>query len=243
LDSKYIAFDSSEVCVMSCRQIAVKKKAKVSGVGDLARLGAPKLAQILYNTLRVGPRVVLRSVFELLRANVVTRILSAAVLLLIDTVQLLRGRISRKQYLINITLALMLLVGGSAGWLLGNRVISLVVESLVLSIAAGIIGAGVLGAAIGMACEKVIGRFVQDDTADMLDICNDTMAELAAEYKLNENEVCETLGIVAIDSKTVNEMFVQKDRKAYARQTIEPCVKTVFDQRCETHALHDQAIP
>ena len=227
MEGKYIAFDKSEVHVDSCRKISIKKKAKVSGVGDLVRMGAPKIAQVLYNALRVGPRVVLRSAFELLRANTITRILSAIVLLSIDTVRLVRGRISRKQYLIDITLALMLLVGGTAGWLLGNQVVGLVLESVVVGIIAGVIGAGALGAAIGAVCEKVIGFFVQDDTADMLKICNDAMVELAAEYKLNEDEVCETINEIALDSKTVNEMFVQKDRKAYARRTIELCVRDV----------------
>jgi hypothetical protein len=227
----YRAFDHSEVCLDDCKKITVRKKTKVANVNDLVCLGAPKLAQVFYNALRVGPRVVLSSVFEFLRANVITRILSALVLISIDTVRFLRGRVSRKQYFIDVALALTLLVSGTAGWFIGSNFIGMFLESMVLGIAAGIVGAGVLGAVIGGVCEKTISRFVQGDTADMLEICNDTLAELAAEYKLNEDEVCECAEAAAIDPKTVSEMFLQKDRAEYARKTIEPCVKNVIEKK------------
>ena len=227
----YRAFDHSEVCLDDCKKITVRKKAKVANINDLVRIGAPKIAQVFYNMLRVGPRVVLRSVFELLRANVITRILSALILVSIDTVRFLMGRISRKQYLIDVALAFTLLISGTAGWFLGSNFMGLFLESMVLGIAAGIVGAGVFGAVIGGLCEKTISRFVQSDTADMLEICNRTLAELATEYKLSEDEVCECAETVAIDSKTISEMFLQKNRAEYARKTIEPCVKTVIEKK------------
>ena len=204
-------------------KLQVKKKSKIGSPGDLARVAAPKAAQVLYNTLRVGPRVILRSAFELLRANTITRILSAIVLISFDTVSLFRKGISLKQYVINLGLALLLMVGGTAGWVLGNDVIGAVLlENVVLGIAAGMTGAGIFGGLTAYAWERGIKLFIQDDTADMMDICNKVFAKMLEEYKLKEAEAVKLIEDIVITPNNIKEMYRQKDREAYARKIIEP---------------------
>ncbi|MCL2856060.1 MAG: hypothetical protein FWE21_10695, partial [Defluviitaleaceae bacterium] len=153
-------------------QLNVKKKSKVGSKEDLAKMAAPKAAQVLYNIVTIGPRLIMRSAFQLLRANIITRIISAVVLVSIDTYLFIRKRISLKQYIINVVMAALLLVGGTAGWYGGQNIGYILFQNAVIGIIAGVIGAGVLGFAFSTIFEKIIGKFVKDDTKDMLEICN-----------------------------------------------------------------------
>lgn len=203
-------------------RLTVKKKKKFANPRDIAKMAAPKTAKIVYNALRVGPRLILRSAFELLRANIVTRVLSAVVLLSIDTVSFIRKRISRKQYLIDVTLAVMLVVGGTAGWTLGSRIGAVLLENAILLLLAGIIGAGVLGAGLGALANRIIGAFVQDDNTDMLVICNRVYDDLTQQYKLDETEQQEVSDRIYICDKMLKDMFCQENREDFARAYIEP---------------------
>ena len=225
----YTAFDGTEIS-KSCLQLSIIKK-KIGGANDIARLAAPKTAQVLYNTFRVGPRLILRSAFELLRANMVTRVISVVVLLAIDKFNLIRGRISVKQFIINVTLALMLLVGGTAGWILGSSALSLLVENLVLGIVAGIIGAGILSAGLGFFVNKVIHLFVKDDTEDMLDIYSQAFAVLAQEHRLSIEAIEMAKKNIGMSRQMVRDIFVQKDKDSYANSIIEPHIMQVLHAR------------
>jgi len=218
--------------VLEMCKLKPAKKSKVGSASDIARLAAPKAAQVLYNALRIGPRLILRSTFELLRANMITRALSAVVLLAIDSVSLIKKRISKKQFVINVMLALMLLVGGTAGWYLGNNVVAwMLIENAVIGIIAGIIGAGVLGAGLGMIWEKIIGLFVKDDTCDMIVICNNVFAALAQDYLLNEDEARRTTENVRITPRVVQDMYAKKDKIAFAASIIAPEMDKIVSER------------
>ena len=219
----YTAHDGSSVYDHDLDVAIIKKK--IGSGSELAKLAAPKGAQILYNALRVGPRLILRSAFELLRANMVTRVLSVVVLLAIDKFSLIRGRISVKQFVINVVLALMLLVGGTAGWMLGSfLVLSLVLESLVLSVIAGIVGAGALSALLTVVVNRVIHLFVTDDTEDMLCIYSNTFATLAQEHLLDTQEIGNAKESLAMCKQLVQDIFVEEDKLAFARTIVEPHV-------------------
>ena len=227
----YTAHDES-VIYDNLLRLEVKKRAKISNVNDVARIAAPKTAQILYNALRVGPRVVLRSAFELLRANTITRLLSAVVLLSIDTISLARGRISKKQFIINIVLALMLLVGGTAGWMLGQEVVSIILlENVVLGMIAGLAGAGILGALLGVVWEKIVKIFIHDDSEDMMDICNGIFTGLAQENLLTAGEIDDAKEQISITSSVLRSMFINKNRTEFAKEIIEPPVREVISRR------------
>jgi len=228
----YTAFDGTEVYDSAFKLVIQKKK--IGSANEIARLAAPKTAQMLYNAVRVGPRLILRSAFELLRANMITRVISVVVLLVIDKFSLITGRISVKQFIINVTLALMLLVGGTAGWMLGSHALSLIMESLILGIIAGIVGAGVLSAVIGFVVNRVIHLFVQDDTEDMLDIYSQSFATLAQEHLLNNEEIEMAVDEIGMSKELVRDIFTNKtDRTAFARTTLTPSVVAVAEKRPE----------
>jgi len=226
----YTAYDGTKIDESSLK-LSIQKKS-IGSANDIARLAAPKTAQMLYNAMRVGPRLILRSAFELLRANMITRVISVVVLLAIDKFSLIKGRISVKQFIINVTLALMLLVGGTAGWFLGSQALSLIMESLVLGIIAGIIGAGILSAGLSFLVNKVIHLFVQDDTEDMLDIYNQCFSNLAKEHQLNNEEICTAADTICMSRELVRDIFTEKkDRMAFACSKLEPCVKDIVEKR------------
>jgi len=227
----YAAFDGSEVYT-DAFNLTIQKK-KIGSAGDIARLAAPKATQMVYNAMRVGPRLILRSAFELLRANMVTRVISVVVLLAIDKFSLIRGRISVKQFVINVTLALMLLIGGTAGWMLGSHVLSLLLESIVLGIIAGIIGAGILSAVLSIIVNKVIHLFTTDDTQDMLGIYCKTFASLAEESRLNNDEIESIKDKLCMCKQHITDIFMQKDKPVFACTTLEPYITEQVQMRGE----------
>ena len=216
-------------------RLTVKKKKKLGNIRDVAKMAAPKTASMAYNAIRVGPRLILRSAFELLRANIITRVLSAVVLLSIDTVSFIRKRISLKQYVIDVTLAVMLVVGGTAGWALGSHVGAILLENAILLLLAGLIGAGILGAVLGAVANRIIGLFVQDDNTDMLIICNKVYDGLAEEYALSEPELAEVSEQIYICDKMLKDMFCDKNREQFARAYIQPYCENAVNQRTATH--------
>jgi len=226
----YTAYDGTLINE-SALKLSIQKK-KIGNANDIARLAAPKTAQMLYNAMRVGPRLILRSAFELLRANMITRVISVVVLLAIDKFSLIKGRISVKQFIINVILALMLLVGGTAGWFLGSHALSLVMESLIVGIIAGLVGAGVMSAVLSVLVNKIIHLFVQDDTEDMLDIYNQCFTNLAKEHGLNHDEICIAVDNICMSQELVRDIFTEKtNRAAFACAKLEPCVKDIVERR------------
>ncbi|MDR2167566.1 MAG: hypothetical protein LBE35_06935 [Clostridiales bacterium] len=208
-------------------KLGLKKKSKIGSKDDIVRMAAPKAAQALYNILHIGPRLILRSVYMIMRANIITRLISVIVLVIFDVFALARRRISVKQFAINVALALMLLVGGTAGWYFGNGVIGGLFESTLVAIIFGIIGAALLGVALGAMLEKIIKRFVKDDTEDMLEICNRVFCELAENYALSGEQAQKAAEIIEIDASTVKKMYASPDKTAYACGLIEPCLKEI----------------
>ena len=197
------------------------KKAKIGSTQDILKIAAPKSTQFLYNAMRVGPRVILRSAFELLKANTLTRILSAAVLLSIDTVSLIKGRISYKQYIINVTLALMLVVGGTAGWFIGGHVAAqTLIENAAIGILAALAGAGIIGAGAAYVWEKFIKLFFRSDTEEMIDLFNLEFYNHVTEHKMGEENIAKLRDSIELTTQTTKEMFICKDKKSFARNII-----------------------
>jgi len=209
-------------------QLTMRKQSKLSSKEDIAKLAAPKLAQVLFNVLHVGPRIILRSAYMILRANIITRIISAAVLMIFDTISFVRKRISLRQYFINITLALSLLFGGTAGWYAGEYFAAWVmIENVVLGFVVAIIGAGLFGWAAGFLAEKVINRFFKDDSHDMLVICNQVFCELAQKYQLSPEQAEKAVGDILINKTVVRQMYSSLDKAAFAHELISPCLKEI----------------
>ena len=214
----------------------IKKKSKIANTQDLIKIAAPKSVQFLYNFISIGPRVILRSVFQLLRANTITRILSCVVLLSIDTVSLVRKKISLKQYVINASLALMLLVGGTAGWVFGGYLVSMaLIENAAIGIIAALIGAGVFGAVSGFLWERFISLFLKGDTEEMLEIFNYEFYSEVTANSLNEDEIAIARDSIELTPEVTSEMFACEDRRDFAKSIICPAIEKL--KKGETNTL------
>ena len=213
----------------------LKKNSKLASPKDLLKVAGPKSAQFLYNAMRVGPRVILRSAFELLRANTITRILSCAVLLSIDTVSLVRKRISLQQYLVNITLALLLLVGGTLGWTVGSQVVALtLIENAAIGIIAALAAAGIFGAGLAYAGEKIISLFFKGDTEKMVELFNlEFYCEVTAR-RLEEEEIAKARDAIELTPKVASEMFACEDKSAFAKSIICPAIEKLKEPVSES---------
>ena len=199
------------------------QKTKLGSPTDVAKIAGSQGIQFLYNILRVGPKLILRSAYELMRANTITRILSAIVLLSVDTISFARRHISLKQYIINITLAALLIAGGTVGWNLGTELAKHIVllENVVIGIIASLIGAGILGAGFGAVGEKCIKRYVQDDETEMLAICNRIFDDMIQECSLTHEQALEAASKIKITTVLLRQMFAEEDRETFAKKVIE----------------------
>jgi len=208
----------------------MKKKSKLASKEDIAKMAGSKAIQMLFNLVSIGPRIILRSAFQLLRANIITRLLSVIFLIVIDVFSLVKGRISRKQFVLNIGMALMLLVGGTAGWNLGTAAINeILIENVILGLVGGILGAGILGAVLGTIWEKVIGLFVVDDAHEMMCVLNQEFNEMICEFNLDNTAAEQLVDEIEIDTKTLRSIFSSKTRQETCREILNP----YFNQKVE----------
>ena len=205
------------------RRIGLRKKKGLLPGKGLAKLVVPKLATMVMNLVVIGPRIILRSAFQLLRTNIWTRIISTIVLVSFDLYSFFKKKISKKQLIINMILSLSLLVGGTVGWVFGtNSVLAIVAENTIIWIAAGIIGAGIASAVFDTLCRKTLGRFMKSDVEDMLDFINAEYELMVEEQGLSDGEADELAKNIAIDDKICINCFSKADKKKYVREVLMP---------------------
>jgi len=196
--------------------------------GNLFKLVFPKVATMALNLIRIGPRVILRSAFQILRTNIWTRLLSTILLLFFDIYSFLRGRISRKQLFIDIILSLSLLVGGTAGWVAGTSgALLIVAENTFLFIVAGLIGAGAFSALLDRVSKWILGHFLSNDVDDMLVVINEEFAQMAIEHQLSYKQICEIAETIEIDEQICLACFTKSDKKKFVRKILEPHFSTL----------------
>ena len=206
-------------------QLSMKKTGVLSKMknGSLVKMFIPKLVTMLINLVRIGPKVILRSSFQILRTNIWTRLISTFILVFFDFYNFFRKRISRKQLVINLILSVSLLVGGTAGWVLGtNSVLIIVAENTAIWIIAGLAGAGIFGAVFDAICRKVLGRFVKNDLEDMIDMFNNEFESMVAEHALDNEQADEIAGRIHLHEKACLDCFSKGDKKKYVRDILTP---------------------
>jgi len=203
-----------------------KKKTGLLGKfnkGNLVKLVFPKLATMGINLVHIGPRVILRSTFQILRTNIWTRLISTLLLMSIDFYSFFRKKISKKQLMINLVLSATLLVGGTAGWFFGtNSVLTIVAENTALWIIAGLAGAGILSTILDTVCRKVLGRFLKSDVDDMIDIINEEFQCMIAEHALDMAQAEAIADAVHVSEKDCLNCFCKADRRKYVRDVLVP---------------------
>ena len=190
--------------------IAVKKLKGLTNPDTLLRMTLPKATTVVFNFIMGGFSVALRSAVTLLRATVVTRILSALTILALDIYGLVRKRISVVQFVRNVVLSILLIFFGTVGWNIGAGWFA-------IEIIGGLIGAGIMGTFIPMGFEKVIDRYVQSDEKKMMEIVDEVLVSCDCPEKEQEQIKKK------ISPGKLKLMFASSDRQEYARQMVEEC--------------------
>ena len=206
-------------------RLASKKsgfRAMLSG-GNFAKLILPKIATMFINLVSIGPRVILRSAFQILRTNIWTRLISTAIIVMFDLYNFLCKKISKRQLVINLILSASLLIGGSAGWVFGTySVAAIVAENTFIWIAAGIVGAGLFSSVFDTISRKILGKFIKSDVDAMLDIFCEEFDKMAAENSLDEEKANAIAEKVHIDEKICLNCFCKSDKHKHAREVLKP---------------------
>ena len=184
--------------------------------GNLVKLIFPKLATMAINLVRIGPRVILRSTFQILRTNVWTRLISTFLLISIDLYSFFRKKISKKQLAINLTLSVTLLIGGTVGWLFGtNSILAVVAENTVIWVIAGLAGAGIFSTILEKVCRKVLGRFLKSDVEDIMDMINVEFERMVLEHALDDEQADAIASAIQICEKTCLNCFCKSNKNKY----------------------------
>jgi len=204
-------------------ELNIKPK-KFSGE-NFAKMTLPKMSGFIFNIIRVGPRLILRSIFELLRANIVTRLLSVIVLVSYDAYNFAKKKISKKQFIINLILAFLLLLSGTVGWYGGHTAAGVFFENAVLAIVFGVISAGVFGVVISKIYEWFIKRFVNDDSKEMLNIFNKKFQDLCEKHNCTEEQCHELCENIELREQFVKNIFLHEEKEKYAESILEPYFK------------------
>ena len=189
-----------------------KKKFRIKGADSAIRMFAPKLVTIGLNILRMGPRIIVRSTIQLLRANLFTRIISCLTLFILDVVDLYRHRISKAQFCRNILLSLILIGCGTFGWNLGSKWILLEIFGSAVEIIGGLVGAGIAGALSSVAFDKACSKFLKSDAEQMRDIIRGHLSDLPDEEK---HKI-----IKEISNSELKKMFACEDKDDYAEKLV-----------------------
>jgi len=189
-----------------------KIKKLIAGSDAMVKLAAPKVVTAGVNVMRMGPRIILRSTVELLRMNLLTRILSCITILIFDIIDLSRKRISKTQFVVNVVLSLLLIVSGTIGWNFGGQWFVFELLGGMADIIGSMIGAGVVvflsGFIFGKACDKLIGS----DAQNMLKIIDPYIQQLPEEERKPVRG--------CITSSCLKKMFACENREAFAEDLV-----------------------
>ena len=176
----------------------------MKGDGTLIR---SKIASASFNVIASGSGVIVRSAVQLLKANLITRIISAVLLLLLDITDLYRNRISIPQFIRNALFSVLLVVVGAIGWEWGSAWIALEFLGNAVEVLGGIIGSGLAIGVVNKPFEKVCEKAVKSDSYQMMEIINPLLANLHSD---DRKEI-----LKRITPSVLKAMYASDDRKEF----------------------------
>jgi len=191
-----------------------RKKIKkiLKGSDAIVKLVAPKVVTAGVNVMQMGPRIILRSTVELMRANLFTRILSCITILIFDIFDLSRGRISKTQFGANVVLSLLLVVGGTVGWNFGGRWIIFEMLGGMADIIGGMIGAGIVVVFSNFVFNKASKQLIESDADKMWKIIDPFVELLPEEAHAPVRK--------SITGSCLKKMYASEDRMAFAEDLV-----------------------
>jgi hypothetical protein len=201
-------------------------------------------ASALANTLRIGSKPIYgaaaaNSASKLLRGNVVTGVVTVAVLSSVDFYKMFQGKVSGSQVFKNVTNTAAGVASGTAGWA-GGAAAGAALGSVVpvVGTATGAIIGGILGSLSGgwigsKASSVVMDKIITDDSKEMQDILGKVFGKLAEDYLLSQDEaelISEELSS-NLSGGDLQTMYSSSDRREFAKNLIEPYIISVVKKR------------
>ena len=204
-----------------------RKKIKkiLRGSDAVVKLVAPKVVTAGVNVMRMGPRIILRSTVELLRANLITRILSCITILVVDVYDLSRKRISRAQFFVNMVLSLLLVVGGTVGWTFGGRWIVFEILGGMADIIGGMIGAGIVVFLSNVVFDKACKKLVESDAQKMWKIIDPYIQQLPEEERDPVRK--------SITGSCLKKMYASTTREQFAEDLVNTLHEMILEEVTE----------
>ncbi|MCW2279148.1 hypothetical protein [Heliophilum fasciatum] len=212
------------------------------GTDFLVKQMGPKAASWIASGIKGGNiygAAAMNHLSKLLRGNIVTGIVTTAVLSSVDVGRLVRGKISGAQAFKNISTTAAGVAGGTGGWMAGAAAGATVgsfipiVGTAVGGLVGGLCGAFLGSSAASTVTKSVLDEFIEDDAKEMLHIFESCFAELAFDFLLSENEI-ELLSQQMQELDMAGElrnMYASDDRRDYAVALLEPMVIEVVKAR------------
>jgi hypothetical protein len=204
----------------------------------VVRQMGPQAAAWVANGLRGGERAIygaaaMSNASKLLRGNLVTGVVTTAVLSSVDVARLVRGRISGQQLVKNVTTTAAGVAGGAGGYAIGAGIGTMVLPGLG-TVVGGLVGGFLAGSATSSASQQIMDQFIEDDAQVMSAILEQVLQGMAFDYLLSEVEigwVIDRLQEMGLDRELRN-MYGAGDREGYARELLRPIVEGIARQRC-----------
>lgn len=210
--------------------------AMVTSTEAIAQALGPKACAVIVNAFRSGGNIygaaAMKSAAKLLRGNAVVAGLTVVVLSTMDVADIVRGRISPGQLAKNLAGTISSVGGGTAGWIGGAALGSMVFPGAG-TIVGGLIGSMGGGVAAGAAANAVLGIFIKDDSEEMCKIVEEVVGEVATDNLMNKDEVDDLVASLnkKLDGNTLKDMYASKSRSKYVRKLIDGDARAIIAKR------------
>ena len=174
----------------------------------------------------------MKSAAKLLRTNIITSIIAVVVFSIGDFINLLRRRITFKQFIKNFVV-LALSIAASVGAGIGGAALGTFIFPGVGSAIVSFIFAVGGGALAGFAGKKLLGLFIKDDAEEMVKIIEEEFKIISEDYLLSRNESEKIVDKLTrkLSLKVMRKMVASKDRHEYARNLILPLTEDQVKKR------------
>jgi hypothetical protein len=190
-----------------------------------------------------------KSASNILKSNIVGAVVTTAVLSSADIARLITGRISKEQLTKNIAVTGVGVFGGSAGYVAGAAIGSILIPIPgVGTFVGGIVGATITGGVAGQAIQTTMDSFIKNDGDIMLDIFNKEFQKLAEDYLLGSDEIEYVISRITeeklLRDSGLRDIYASQDRKEYCRELLIPLIEEVCELRnfIVVPTLYDMAV-
>lgn len=204
-----------------------------------ARTFSPSVSSFLEVGMGVQGR---NALSKALRGTIVTSVVIIAVTTGPDLIKLVRGRMSKAQFVKNLAVASSGVAGGLVGSVVGG------VAGASFGPVGVFIGRTVGGIAGGMAAavlaNKIAGAVMEEDRVRMIALIQRQIEYLAHSFVLTSDEL-EALRAnldQSLTPKSIELLFASSNRRAFANLLVKPVVVAVVKQRAVTRLTFDHVI-